>query len=257
MKVCCEFLIPLVVLVAGCAIEQPVDESPAALAAREWEAYTRRPRERPPAKRSGNITIIVDKIIHTDAQSLDFDLLWRYADESIAIGTPGGELARSNGIRIGVAKDGFQAVLKAAQRNARSRQSEQLWLTVLSGTQGHILVAQSTHIGVLRHRTAMGESIILANAMVGASMVIEPRILAGDDIQVKLHPRFSSRDGKTINLTDLTTELVLRHGQPLVMAGLDQASDSAGFALFSYGKAETKSRMTLVITPYIEESNED
>jgi len=250
-------LLMLPAVLAGCALDSQPDESPAARAAHEWEAYTQRPRGKPPVKRSGNVTIIVDKIVGTEADSLDLDLLWRYVNESAAAGTQGGVLARRNGIRIGAAADGFSAALDAAMRKSKGSQSEKLWLTVLSGTQGSILVGQDVFVSILRCRTLLGESVLLKNAFVGASMVIEPRLLPNDDIQVKLHPRFSTREGATVDLTDLTTELVLHHGQPMVMAGLDQASDSAGFALFSYGKTQRQSRMTLVVTPFIEGAPED
>ena len=53
-------------------------------------------------------------------------------------------------------------------------------------------------------------------------------------------------------LIDSAAEVLLRHGQPMVIGGMDDATDSAGWALFSWGKTRGTRRMTIVVTPFIE-----
>jgi len=77
-------------------------------------------------------------------------------------------------------------------------------------------------------------------------------VLPGDKVHVRLHPRFTTSDGRVLDLAEMTTEVVLRHGQPMVIAGLDQSSDDAGSALFSWGREREERKVVLTVTPYIQ-----
>lgn len=167
-------------------------------------------------------------------------------------GTKGGELARRNGIRIGVAKDGLSAALQAAVEKSKGAEAQKMWLTVLSGTKGHIMVGEGTWVEALRVWTRRGENVVLQKAFIGASLVVEPTVLPEGMVRVRLHPRFASREGKMVDLTDLTTEVVVRHGQPIVIGGLDQSSDSAGWALFTWNRNGQMKKMVMLVTPYID-----
>jgi len=245
-------LLALLPAVWGCMDDMERDESPAIQAVREWEEMSVPHQEKAPVRRTGNVAIVVEKISVNQNEQANVDLVWQYVNEKIAVGTDGGKLARLNGIRIGVTRGGFRAALSAALQRSKSSEQQKLWLTALSGTQGSIMAGQESYVGLLLYRTFQSETLLIKNTFVGASLVIEPKILDGDNIQLKLHPRLSTREGRAIDLTELTTEVVVRHAQPMVLGGLNEASDNAGFALFSWSRSKQTKKMTLVVTPFIE-----
>jgi len=172
----------------------------------------------PPAERTGNVTMVVERIAVSQQDQLDLEAAWRYVDEHL--GAAGGQLARRNGVRVGVATGGFQGALQAALNNSRSREIQKTFVTVLSGAAGMIRA--------------------------------EPTILPGDRIRVNLHPRFTASDGRVVDLAEMSTEVVVAHGQPMVIGGLDQSSDDVGLALFSWRRERESRKVTLIVTPYIQ-----
>lgn len=208
--------------------------------------------DRVPARRTGNVMIVVDRTIVDQNDSAEVSAAWRYADENIAVGSDGSP-ARRNGIRIGVVKDGLAVQFRAALEKARNKETSQTFLATLSGSTAAIMVGQDTYIEILRYWTLLGKQVVLQRAFVGTSLVIEPTILPDDRIRVKLHPRLTTREGRSVNLTDLATEIVVNHGQPLVIGGLEQSSEnSAGSALFSWARQRRRRNLTMTVTPYIE-----
>jgi len=247
-------LLPAVVILAsvaslcGCTQHQ-FRETEGERILREW----RESLDRVPARRTGNVMIMVDRTLVDQSNSAGVSAAWRYTDENIAVGSKGGDLARRNGIRIGVVKDGFAAQFRAALEKVGNKETSQTFLTTLSGSTAAIMVGQDTYIEVLRYRTLLGESVVLQRAFVGTSLVIEPTILPDDRIRVELYPRLTTREGRSVNLTDLATEVVVNHGQPLVIGGLEQSSEnSAGAALFSWGRQRRRRNLTMTVTPYID-----
>jgi type II secretory pathway component GspD/PulD (secretin) len=238
-------LLVLTPVVCGCLEREP-REMEGERILREWEESM----QKVPARRTGNVTITVEKIVTDRNESSHASVAWRYAGDNIAVG--GGPIARRNGIRVGVVKDGFAAQLRAALQKGKRKQTSKMWLTALSGHPAVINVGRDTYVEILRYRTSRGDRVLVSKAFVGGAMVIEPTILPDDRVRVRLHPRFTTRDGRSLNLTDATTEVVVAHGQPLVIGGFDQSSDSAGSALFSWSANRRRQKMTMIVTPCIE-----
>jgi len=204
----------------------------------------------PPAERTGNVTMVVERIAVSQQDQTDLEAAWRYVDEHL--GAAGGQLARRNGVRVGVATGGFRGALQTAFNKSRSREVQKTTLTVLSGAAGMIKVGQNTYVEALRYRTPLGRTVLLERTFVGASLVAEPTILPGDRIRVSLHPRFTASDGRVVDLAEMSTEVVVAHGQPMVIGGLDQSSDDVGLALFSWRRERESRKVTLIVTPYIQ-----
>ena len=238
-------LLVLTPVVCGCLEREP-REMEGERIIREWEESM----QKVPARRTGNVTITVQKIVTDRNDSSHASIAWRYEGDNIAVG--GGPIARRNGIRVGVVKDGFAAQLRAAMQKGKRKQTSKMWLTTLSGHPAAINVGRDTYVEILRYRTSRGDRVLVSKAFVGGAMVIEPTILPDDRVRVRLHPRFTTRDGRSLNLTDATTEVVVAHGQPLVIGGFDQSSDSAGSALFSWSANRRRQKMTMIVTPCIE-----
>jgi hypothetical protein len=203
----------------------------------------------PPEKRSGNVGIVVERIAVDRREASAIGLAWRYVDEHAAIA--GGDLARRNGLRIGVTKDGFAAQLHASLEKARNKSVSKMMLTTLSGQPAAIEVGRQTYVELLRYRTRRGERVVLQKAFVGGSMMALPEI-TGDNVRLRLYPRLTTRDGRTVHLTEATTTLVVPHGRPVLLGGMEQASQSAGGALFTWGARQQHRNVTVLVTPYIQ-----
>ena len=244
------WLLPLLLAAAGCAagpggsfdsqLDREVREG-LARADQPWWAS---------GERTGNVMLVVEKILLDRRDQVSLEAAWRYVDENVVAG--GGALARQNGVRIGVAAGGFRAALQAALQKSSKQEVQKAMITALSGTTGTILVGQDTYVDVLRYRSPLGETVLLQRAFVGASLVVEPTILPEDKVRVRLYPRFTTRNGRTIDLTEMAVEVVVKHGQPLVIGGLDRSSDEVGAALFAWGRERQQRRVVLTVTPYIQ-----
>ncbi len=223
--------------------------------ARRWKVPTekppaQRPPEQRPAERTGNVTITVEKILLGRQERVNLDSAWRYADEHVLV--RGGRLARRNGIRIGVATDGFSAAVQAALSKSRNKEVQKLSITTLTGHTASISVGRDTYFEALRYWTPLGGTVLLERVFVGSSLVVEPTILPEDRVRVRLYPRFTTREGRAIDVAELATEVVLRNRQSMVLAQLDESSENVGYALFSWGRARESRQVTIILTPTIE-----
>jgi hypothetical protein len=262
MKLTC-WLAAMMLAVAGCEMPEPrqvgrtepqhVERAePQPKATRQPVETPRReaPPEKRPAERTGNVTIQVEKILLDQRDKASVESAWRFADDHVVVS--GGELTHSNGIRIGVGGGEFTTAIQAALERSRRTGTQKLMIVTLSGSRGSIAVGQGVYMETLRFRTPRGQTVLFERTFVGSSLVVEPTILPQDRLRVKLYPRFTSREGRTIDLTEMATEVMVSHGQPMVIGGLEESTDSAGFALFSWGREKQARNLTLVLTPYIE-----
>jgi len=210
-----------------------------------------RPPAQPPAL-SDNVAIVIEKI-ETDTRAASGAAVgFVYADDAVAVASPGGKLARRNGIRIGVAGERFQAQLEASLRRSRSTRRQKLFITVLSGHEGTILVGADTYVGRLGYWTREGYRVVAERAFLGRSLAVRPRILSNGLIEVELWPRFTARGRRgAIDLTELATKVVVRDGQPMVLGGLNTSGDEVGAVLFGVGRETRTGTMTLILTPKI------
>jgi len=243
--------IVLALLAAGGCVASRGGEFEPELDRKIDEAFARaeQPWAGPPGERTGNVTLVVEKVLVDRRDALQLESAWRYADEHVTV--RGGNLARRNGVRIGIALDGFRLALQAAMQQSRNVQVETAMITSLSGTAGSIAVGQDTYVESLRYRAPGGQIVLLERAFVGASLVAVPTVLPGDSVRVRLYPRFTTRDGRTIDVAAMATEVVVANGQPMVIGGLDQASDDVGAVLFSWGRRQQERRVILTVTPHI------
>lgn len=150
------WIVPLLLLTAGgCASEKNrgygAGEGDPFASDAEWmrradQSATDQMPAQPPAERTGNVTMVVERIAVSQQDQLDLEAAWRYVDEHVVAG--GGQLARRNGVRVGVATGGFRGALQTAVNKSRSREVQKTILTVLSGAAGMIRVGQNTYVEV-------------------------------------------------------------------------------------------------------------
>jgi len=107
-------------------------------------------------------------------------------------------------------------------------------------------------VPTLRLWTWHGVVVLFEKETVGSSLVVVPEVVGEDQVRLCLFPRFTTRSGRVIDVTELTTTVVVPHGQTLVIGGLDESRNSLFYTLFSVGGRRRDQKTLLLVTPYIE-----
>jgi len=204
-----------------------------------------------PAQSPDNVGIIVEKIdlaeLNEVAVGLDFE--GRRGDAAIrAIGSP---VAQRNGLRIGLATDSLRARLSASAQRRRNTSRQQMLITVLNGHEGTLIVGNDVYVDRLTYWTPQGYQVLIERAFVGRSLAVRPRILEGGMIEVELWPRFTTRQGRVLDLTQLATKVVVRDGQTLFLGGLTTGGTDVGAVLFGLGSRTQTGQMAMLLTAKI------
>ena len=232
-------------------------ESPARRALRQYQEQMEELGGPAPRERSGNVIVKLERHTYSRENALRVSSAWKYADEHILAGSRSGRLWTRNGLRLGLATDRFRAALSVQAQGQRSTSSQQMMLTALSGQEASLMVGTDVYVPVLRYWTWAGPVTLLEREFVGSSLVVVPQIVGDDQIHLKLFPRFTSRSGRrVIDVTELSTEVIVPHGQTLAIGGLDDSQGSLAWALFSLGRRQADRRTLLLVTPYIEAARE-
>lgn len=148
--------------------------------------------------------------------------------------------------------------VQAVDRNALTSQNSSQFITVTSGGRGSILVAEEVpyadwffeygiRYGYLRAETKWKQ--------VGASLVVEPQIIGdGSWIQVRLTPELSyfvDRQRLTTALVNASTELSIRNGQEMSIAGSTGNQDFYSRFLVGFDSARRTRTVDIVLRPTI------
>jgi len=164
----------------------------------------------------------------------------------------GGDVARRNGLRVGVAGKDYRVAVGGSAKRSTSRTSDSMFIVCQSGTQGFIQMGEDTYVARLGYWTPFGFHLLVERAFVGRQLVVLPRILGGGMVEVQIWPRFTSRGKRgAIDVTQLTTKVVVRDGQSIVIGGMTSGGDDVGAVLFGVGKRTRTHNMTIVLTPKI------
>ncbi len=228
-------------------------ESPLRQAVREYEEQMAQLGGPPPRERTGNVIVLLEHHVYDTQSSVQVSSAWRYVDEKLAAGSRSGRLWGRNGLRLGLAGEGFRGALKVRARGEQRTVSQQMMLTALSGQEASLTVGTDVYVPALRYWTWSGPVTLFERELVGSSLVVVPQLVGEDQIHLKLFPRFTSQAGRrTFDVTELTTEVVVPHGRTLVVGAMDESLGGLGWALFSLGRNQGDRRTLLLVTPYIE-----
>ncbi len=206
---------------------------------------TPRPQGPPEAR---NITVILEKYDAATVNAAGASLGLRARAGRSRVTVQGGPALARNGIHLSVGSPDLRARLRASASRRRSSLHQQLFITVADGQQGTLVVGSDVWVNRLGFWTPGGFVVLLERQFVGRSLVVRPRLLGGGRIAIELWPRFSTRRGKVVDLTQLATKVVVREGQPLVIGGLATGGESVGAVLFGLTSRQRTSSMTLVLT---------
>gem|GEM_PF-3205117 len=246
----------LAVGVGGCAYPEgaypEARESEARRAMRQYEEQMEQLGGPPPTERSGNVIVVLERHTYDQSDALRVASAWRYADEHILARSRATRLWSRNGVRLGLGTDRFRGALGISGTGRRQTTSQRMMLTALSGHETSLLVGSNIYVPALRLWTWRGVVVLFEREFVGSSLVVVPEVVGADEVRLALFPRFTSRSGRIIDVTELRTDVVVPHGQTMVVGGLEESQDSLAYALFSLGGRRGDRRTLLLVTPYIE-----
>jgi len=228
------------------------EESPARRALREYEEQMAQLGGPAPKERTGNVIVVLERHTYDRSDALQVASAWRYADQHILARSRAGPLWRRNGLRLGLATDHFRGALGISAGGSRRTGSQRMMVTALSGQEAALMVGTDVYVPRLVVWTWAGPTVLFESEFVGSSLVVVPQVVGEDQIHVALFPRFTSRSGRIIDVTELRTEVVVPHGETLVVGGLDESQDSLAYALFGLDRRRADRRSLLLVTPYIE-----
>ncbi|MFP4058686.1 MAG: hypothetical protein ACLF0G_17605 [Candidatus Brocadiia bacterium] len=258
-----------VLAVAGCAMDPSIYEGYGTTPPpREEAARPVPPPQRPaaekgdirimpakptfPARSPTSVAIVVEKLGTDRRSAADAQVAFRLANDNVAVASPGGRVARRNGLRIGVAGENLRARLDTAARRTSRTTRESMFIVVESGSEGFIQVGRDVFVQGLRYWTPRGWQTIIERGFVGRQLVVRPRILPGRRVEVVMWPRFTTRTRRgAIDVTELSTRVVVPDGHSLVVGGTTTGSDSLGAVLFGLAGERRAGSMTMVLTPKI------
>lgn len=228
------------------------EESEAGRLMREFEQQMEELPGPPPKERTGNVIVVLERYTYDERASVQVASAWSFADERILAGSKTGPLWGRNGLHLGLATEKFRSALGLSATGRRRQVTTRMVLTLLSGSEGSLAAGTNVYVPALRCWTWAGPVVLFEREFVGSSLVVSAEVVGTDRIRLGLYPRFTSRSGRSIDVTDLRTEVMVPHGETLVIGALEESEDSLAFALFGLGGGTQHGRMLLLVTPYIE-----
>jgi len=195
-----------------------------------------------------NVAIKIEKVDANTLNEMGLSLGGRYEDGRASVRLASSALMQRNGLQIGVASGSARLRAGASAASRRDSFRQQLFVTVLNGQEGMILVGDDVYVQRLGYWSPAGYQVLAERAFVGRALIVRPKILGNGAIQVELWPRFTTREGRAINLTELATTVVVRDGQPIVIGGMSAAgSDVASVLLATRSRTQTAA-MAMILT---------
>gem|GEM_PF-1530172 len=197
-----------------------------------------------------NVAIVVEKLDAKAASAMDVggSFRARSGDAGISGGDSG---AGRGGLNVRIVSGSFGGRIGGSVNRTRSSGREQVFIVVRSGTEGALAMGSDIWLTRLGYWTPRGYLLIAEREFVGRQLVVRPTILGGGQIAIELWPRFSTRRGGLVDVTQLATRVTVRDGQSLVIGGLNTADSELNLALFGVGGRESSGMTSIVLTAKI------
>lgn len=197
-----------------------------------------------------NVAIVVEKLDANTASAMDLGGSFR-ARRGDAVVSGGDPRAASGGLNVRIVSGSFAGRVGASASRTRSSSRDQMFIVVRSGTEGVLAMGSDIWLTRLGYWTPRGYVLIAEREFVGRQLVVRPTILGGGQIALELWPRFSTRRGSVVDVTQLSTRVSVRDGQSLVIGGLTTADSEMSLALFGVGGRESSGMTAIVLTAKI------
>ncbi len=201
-------------------------------------------------KSPDNVAIIVDKLDAATANALEVGGSFRARSGNVTV-AGGNPLAAKNGLVVSLGTPNFAGRLGASTTRTRSSTRQQMFIVVKSGTEGALVMGSDVYVTRLGYWGPYGYQMLIERDFVGRQLAVRPTILPGGQIAVELWPRFSTRRGKVIDVTQLATKVTVRDGQSLIIGGLNTADAEVSSVLFGFSSRETSGTSAIMLTAKI------
>ena len=136
-------------------------------------------------------------------------------------------LSQANGLMLGTVQDGWGAVLQAVSTNTNSNILSAPSITTLDNQEANFLVGQDvpTITGATAGSNNENPFQTVDRREIGIRLRVTPQINEGDSVQMIIEQEVSSLAGATsvditINKRELTTTVLARDGETIVLGGL-------------------------------------
>lgn len=171
--------------------------------------------------------------------------LWKYADENVHV--TAGVAPRDGGLRLRLAGANFMAELDAQRRQTQTSSKTESMLVVMKGQTGLLVVGETRFVPAFVYdgRT-FGGALLKTEAV--QSLLVRPDSTPDGLVQIGLTPQFSRLEGyNDIVLTQLSTTLLVKPGQPIVIGGEDSAQDRVAGSLFYHNHGSKNAKSLIVL----------
>jgi hypothetical protein len=244
-------LILPVCLLVGCQSSQRASESEYDRISREIEQL--KTESQAAGSLGENIKVVVNMLSTRATDQFAIDSLWQYVDKNVAIVKRPETFSRS-GLRIGVGDENFRVRLDITKRQLKSSEETELFIVLADGASGYINVGKEIYVPRFYYLGLWYSSVGYEFRQAGRSLKVTARKLASGLIDMELTPVFSKflSNGGDLELTELSTRVIARPGQRLVIGGGDTSSENVATALLSYSKQGEKKQTLITVTPYVQ-----
>ncbi|HUT34207.1 MAG TPA: hypothetical protein VNE39_12050 [Planctomycetota bacterium] len=202
------------------------------------------------ARSPDNVGIVVEKLDARAMAAMDAGGAFRARSGNVTV-AGGNPLAARNGLQVRVATGSFAGRIGGSVVRTRSSTREQMFIVVKSGTEGALVVGGDVYVRRLGYWGPYGYQLLIERDFVGRQLAVRPTILSDGRIAVQLWPRFSTRKGRVIDVTQLSTTVTVRDGQSLLLGGLNTAGSEISSVLFGASGRESSGTMAIVLTAKI------
>ena len=244
------FILAAFILAAGCQTTDTSSESEYDRVSREIE---RLKAESEAALATGeNIKIVVHMLSTNVADHFAIDSLLQYVDKNITIAKRP-EVFATSGLSIGLGGKNFQARLDVTKQQLKSSEETELFIVLADGTTGYINIGKEIAVPSFYYLGRWYSSVGYEFRQAGRSLKVTARKLPSGLVDMELTPVFSKflSDGGDLELTELSTRVMVRPGQTLVIGGGDTSEQDVATALLSYSKYGEKKQTLITVTPHI------
>ena len=231
--------VTFITLLAGCA--PPPERRPD-----PWERYAAAPVE------PGNVVVRVETYDFAAEDQAAFDVAVRYRDPRVRVAVRG--WGGENGMTLFAGIPDFRVVFRAESRRFRSRRSVEQMLMVADGYEARFQAVRERAVPVASViPICLGSAVLrtLRHEVTGAGLAVRPRSREDGRIDVELTPWLAVREGaarREIRVTELTTSVTVRPGQPVVILSNGESQESFGATLFSsWSTAATRRKLMVLV----------
>jgi hypothetical protein len=198
-----------------------------------------------------NIKVVVGMLSVSSSEFGSIEALFRYVNEDIAIAKRPSVFTGS-GLRVGLAGDNFRFQLNIAKSMLSSSEDSEIFLALADGATGYISIGQEISVPRFYYMGYWYTSVEYQFRRAGRSLEVTARKLPNGSIEMELTPIFSkflSNEGDLV-LTELSTKVIARPGQTLVIGGSEGQSSDVANALLSYRSLGRQNKTLITVTPY-------